>query len=66
VIHCNLVKYAQANKILLTVNHKDLFDGHSIPLNMDPERFKQFLTIQEQYHSMQKELKFLFQLHGGE
>lgn len=65
MIDCKLVTNALSNNIFLTDTHRDTFDGQSVSLGMDVEKYKKFLEIQESYREMQKELKFLYDLHRG-
>ena len=66
MIECKLVKFSQSNKIYLTDMHRDLFDNHSVKVGLDITKYEEMLAIQDKYNELQKELKFLFNLHGGE
>jgi hypothetical protein len=65
MIECKLVTNALSNNIFLTDTHRDVFDGQSISLGMSSDKFQEYLQIQENYKNMQKELKFLYDLHKG-
>lgn len=65
MIDCKLVTHALSNNILLTDTHRDVFDGQSVTLGMTTEKFDEYMQIQSKYKDMQKELKFLYNLHKG-
>jgi len=64
MIFCKLLKVSLSDNLHISTDASKLCED-SVCFNIDPEKMEHYVKIQEEYRNMQKELKFLFQLHSN-